>query len=70
MGWCSGTEIFDAVLDAALPYVPESEHEAFAAKIAEPLWDGDWDCENDSKYWELLEPIMQRKFPHLDWSDE
>lgn len=64
MGWCSATGIFDNILDNVLEYIPEDKVEAVIQAIAIPLWEGDWDCEEDSKYWELLEPIYRRRYPH------
>lgn len=65
MGWCSATGIFDGILDAVLPIIPEEKREEVIEAIAVPLWEGDWDCEMDSRYWPLLEPIYYRRFPHL-----
>lgn len=61
MGWCSGTEILDTVLDATLEYIPEDKVEDVVLTIAKSLWDGDWDCESDSKYYYLLLPIMLKR---------
>lgn len=64
MGWCSATGIFDSILDNVLEYIPEDKVELVVEAIAIPLWEGDWDCEQDSNYWELLEPIYRRRYPH------
>lgn len=66
MGWCSGTQIFDDVLDAVLPYLEGEQIEQVVEKIAISLWEGDWDCEMDSKYWDILKPIYKRRF---GWED-
>lgn len=66
MGWCSGTDIFDSALDAVLDYVPEDKVEAVVEAIARPLWENDWDCETDSKYWDLLKPVYKRR---RGWED-
>jgi hypothetical protein len=47
MGWCSGTELFDAVIDA----IPEEARTAdLFAKIIDAFEDRDWDCEMESDY--------------------
>lgn len=62
MGWCSGTSIFDSMMEIVLEYVPEDKQMEVAEKIAEPLWDGDWDCESDSEYWNShLVHIMHKR---------
>lgn len=63
MGWCGGTSIFDAAIEAALPFIsPGPDLDAYVEKIADALWEGDWDCEGDSQYYtELLEPLMLKR---------
>lgn len=51
MGWCSTTGIFDEVMDAVIPYIPEDKVNEVMLQVAKPLWEGDWDCESDSRYW-------------------
>ena len=47
MGWCSGTELFDAVIDA----IPEEARSAeLFEKIISAFEDKDWDCELESDY--------------------
>lgn len=59
MGWCSATGIFDSVLDAGLPYITDkAAQERFVYLVAVPLWDGDWDCEGDSDYYEKFKHIL------------
>lgn len=59
MGWCSGTEIFDTVLDAALPHITDkAARDHFVYLIAVSLWDGDWDCEGDSNYYEEFQHVL------------
>lgn len=71
MGWCSGTAIFDGVLDGVLEYLPEDKVETVVESVANILWEGDWDCEMDSKYYWLPEPVMKRKYPHyFDYDDD
>lgn len=62
MGWASGTDVFDSVVDAVIEYIPINKVEEVMEKIATPLWDGDWDTENESKYYDAyLVHIMYRK---------
>jgi hypothetical protein len=72
MGWCSGTSIFDGVMDAIVPIVEPDHLYDIAGHIAELLWDSDWDCEADSKYYEeLLKPLMiERGYIDEDDDDE
>lgn len=80
MGWCSGTQIFDTVLDAALPHITDkAARDRFVYLVAVSLWDGDWDCEGDSDYYEefkhvldggerngqawTMDPVVAAKFP-------
>lgn len=60
MGWCSGTGVFDDVMDAVVEYVSdEATRRSIAVKVADSLWENDWDCEADSIYYEeYLVPIM------------
>lgn len=59
MGWCSATSIFDSVLDAGLPYITDkAARERFVYLVAVPLWDGDWDCESDSDYYDEFRHIL------------
>lgn len=59
VGWCSGTEIFDTVLDAALPHITDkAARDRFVYLVAVSLWDGDWDCEGDSDYYEEFQHIL------------
>lgn len=66
MGWCSATEIFDSILDAVVDYVPEDRMGSVVEQIARPLWDGDWDCEYDSKYFDSHLVHVMHKVGHLD----
>ena len=70
MGWCSGTAIFDGVMDAVLPVLEPERIPAVVERVAEILWDGDWDCEGDSKYYEeLLYPLMKKR-GYIDEDDD
>jgi len=69
MGWCSATEIFDAVCDGILSDEDKSKKEVLTTLIAS-LEDGDWDCQQDSEYWDnpLVQEIMRELHP--SWFDE
>jgi hypothetical protein len=59
MGWCSGTSIFDDVLRAALPHITDkAARERFVYQVAVTLWEGDWDCEGDSDYYQEFQHIL------------
>lgn len=66
MGWCSATDIFDATIKAAIAVLNEI-HDQYAdhfnrhemlLKIARQLKDkleaGDWDCQQESDYYQDL----------------
>lgn len=83
MGWCSATYIFDAAVEAAyelqrgqslgrepVPF-PNPVLVRFAKTMRDILEDGDWDCQNESDYWEDL---AQYLWPdsweeYLRWND-
>lgn len=64
MGWCSATIIFDQIAAALLDDKPMDKRAALKALI-EALEDGDWDCQQDSEYWEhpLVQEIMRERHP-------
>jgi hypothetical protein len=71
MGWCSGTEIFDPVAK----YIINSEMPAQSKRdllkvLINALEDHDWDCQQDSGYYNF--PIVERAFLelHPDWREE
>jgi hypothetical protein len=64
MGWCSATVIFDNVCDSLLVEgdkkpTPEETIRALAAALE----DGDWDCQQDSAYWD--HPVVQKVMREL-----
>jgi len=63
MGWCSGTEVFDAVAEAVLEE-GEMDAKEILMIVAEVLRNNDWDCENDSYYWD--HPVVQEIFHELE----
>ena len=71
MGWCSGTPIFDAVarnvLDSELPVERQFD---IMRTLAAAMYDEDWDCESDSRYYK--HPVIQRVMRDLNpkWYEE
>lgn len=68
MGWCSGTEIFDGIMDALYPYIedkiiPEDKALELVKKLIQVMQNGDWDCEGDSVYWDY--PLFQKAYREL-----
>ena len=74
MGWCSATEVFDPVAGFILERIegPEDRIEAkkVLTKLIEVLEDRDWDCQQDSDYWD--DPLIQEIFKeiHPDWFED
>lgn len=68
MGWCSGTQVFDNVV-AALVDKSVSKEECIKNLIG-ALEDMDWDCQQDSDYYE--HPLVRKAFKaiHPDWFEE
>lgn len=71
MGWCSATEIMDTAIRAALRLVTSAQPQLradllvtdellrpFVRSVAQELRDGDWDCIEDSNYFERFAPEM------------
>jgi len=71
MGWCSATDIFDSVVGALLED-DKVDKETTIKELINALEDGDWDCQQDSVYWN--EPLVQKCFkltsPELFDEDE
>lgn len=77
MGWCSGTDIFDVVCETMLN--PEnvnvdpntgltvSNTKEVLKKIIVELELMDWDCQQETEFWDS--PIVQEVFKelHPDW---
>lgn len=71
MGWCSGTEIFDAVVSFVLKTdASDDEKSSLLKTLADALENHDWDCQQDSDHYE--HPIVQRVMHelHPDWYEE
>lgn len=71
MGWCSGTPIFDAVaeniLDSELPIERQFD---IMRTLTVAMYERDWDCEQDSPYYD--HPVIQRVMRELnpDWFED
>lgn len=70
MGWCSGTEIFDDVVAALVEEGKRPPVEKVIERLVAALENGDWDCQQDSAYWD--HPVVRKVFlqVHPDWFDE
>lgn len=68
MGWCSATEIFDVVVGEILH--PGLDKEGIIKLLIETLENNDWDCHQDSVYYD--NPIVQKilKELHPRWFEE
>lgn len=70
MGWCSGTEIFDEAIDAAIEAgVHSSRLYTFAKRLTSIMKDHDWDCEPDSKHFEQEGPVRKAIMDENEWDE-
>jgi len=68
MGWCSGTEIFDKVLKVILKKNSKMSEEATLMVIkalSKAMEDHDWDCQQDSDFYN--HPLAKKARP--DWHE-
>jgi len=64
MGWCSVTEVFDAMAKFILSTdKPDTEKREVLLVLAKSLEDNDWDCQTDSDY--VDDPIVRSIFKEL-----
>lgn len=66
MGWYRRTVVFDSIVEAILD--PEIDKKETIKYLINVLEDMDWDCQNDSDYWE--HPLVKECFIELgrgDW---
>lgn len=71
MGWCSGTDIFDRMVQVILKTkTSDDEKYTLIYALGEVLEDEDWDCQGDSDY--LDEPIVKKALIDLgnDWLED
>lgn len=68
MGWASGTELFDRCIDALLDKKRTKEERI--RDVIEAFEDADWDCQQESEYYE--HPVVGKVFQaiHPDWFEE
>lgn len=72
MGWCSGTEIFDVVVARVYnSSMTTSEKKTLIKDLIEVLEDQDWDCQNDSEFWNtnIVRECFEELHPDWDWKD-
>ncbi len=65
MGWCSGTKIFDAVLKELVKKKDIDPVEVVRA-LSTAMEGRDWDCQQDSEYYE--HPLVKKARP--DWFED
>jgi len=68
MGWCSGTYIFDAIMEGIVDKKIRTDEEKieFIKEIISELENMDWDCQEDSWYYwnnELVETAFKELHP-------
>ena len=55
MGWASGTQLFDNVIAIVLPRIDQTFRRHLFKDMLELFTDYDWDCINESRYWNDLD---------------
>lgn len=63
MGWCSGTDIFDLVVEALLEGEVTDKDKKVIGELIVALKGNDWDCQQDSQYW--YHPIVKQIYKEL-----
>ena len=69
MGWCSGTKLFDDL--CSVFFDPKlTDFGVILKRIIVAFEDMDWDCHQDSDYWDT--PVVQKAMRelHPDWFEE
>ena len=69
MGWCSGTVLFDDIVEAIFDSTPENII-TMLTKIITAFEDMDWDCQEGSRYWEKHEVRQAFKAIHPEWFED
>lgn len=70
MGWCSGTDIFDAVMEELeIGTLSDVDKLRILKALIKALGDKDWDCESDSYFYNypLVKKAFKQVYPKLDW---
>ena len=70
MGWCSGTKLFDIIVESLIDKKRTKTPKEVIKILTEVMEDMDWDCQQDSRYWN--HPLIQDVFKelHPDWFEE
>lgn len=68
MGWCSGTDVFDTVVKDVL--INKASKEQIIRNLIIALEDKDWDCHQDSDYYDNPKVQKIMKELHPDWEDD
>lgn len=72
MGFCSGTDIFDPIVKIILDCQETSatDKQRILRALIQALWDHDWDCEEDSRYYRhpFVLPLFRELRP--DWFED
>lgn len=71
MGWCSATRIFDSVCDGILNE-GECDKRDVIKELAAALENSDWDCQQDSDFWDhpIVKDVMKELHPSWFEDDE
>lgn len=69
MGWCSGTHVFDSILDTLLND-DKIDKETIIKTLINSFEDADWDCQSDSEYYD--HPLVKKCFEeiHPSWFED
>jgi uncharacterized Zn finger protein len=71
MGWCSGTDVFDDIVEQVLDMKIKAKAKAeIIAVVVDALENHDWDCQGESAYFEhpIVQAAMQKLHP--DWAED
>ena len=73
MGWCSGTSIFDAMAKVIISKKFQATNTvkvSLLIDLIKALESEDWDCQQDSAYYDR--PLVAKAFKtlHPDWFEE
>lgn len=70
MGWCSGTRIFDGVVAGIVGEKVNEDPKELLKYLINELEDMDWDCHQDSEYWDhpLVQEVLMELHP--EWFED
>jgi len=72
MGWCSGTDVFDPVVKEILKIkeLSDNKKKHLIRTLIFALEDKDWDCQNESHYWNnrIVRSVFKEEYP--EWFDD